>query len=58
MIPGEAIVVAAPDPVVQNLKLAALAIGGMALFIFLVAWVHLLWKGSGLHDLLVKALVM
>src|SRR6478672_3845144 len=40
------------------LKLAAMAAGGFALFILLAAWVHLFFKGSSLHDLLVKALVM
>ena len=58
LLPGEAVVVAAPDPVVAQLKLAAMGIGGFALFIFLIAWIHLLWKSSQLHDLLVKALLM
>ena len=57
-LPGEAVVVAAPDPVAAKLKLAAMAMGGFAVFIFLIAWVHLLWKSSQLHDLLVKALLM
>ena len=37
---------------------AAMAAGGFALFILLAAWAHLFFKGSSLHDLLVKALVM
>ena len=49
---------APPDPVVSKLKLAAMAAGGAALIIFLVAWIHLFFKGSALHDILVKALVM
>jgi len=57
-LPGGPITVAAPDPVVRKLKVTALAIAAAAIFFFLVAWVHLLWKGSQLHDLLVKALVM
>jgi type VI secretion system protein ImpK len=57
-LPGEAVRVAAPDAVAQKLKLAALGIGGAAILIFLIAWIHLLWKGSQLHDLLVKALFL
>ena len=58
ILPGDPIAVAAPDPLVRKLKFAAMGIAGAGVFIFLVAWVHLLWKGSQLHDLLVKALVM
>ena len=58
VLPGDPIAVAAPDPVAVKLKLAAMGIAGFAIFIFVVAWVHLLWKGSNLHDLLVKALLM
>ncbi len=58
VLPGDAIVVAAADPVVAKMKLAAIGLAGFAVFVFLVAWVHLLWKGSQLHDLLVKALLM
>jgi type VI secretion system protein ImpK len=58
ILPGDPIVMAAPDPVAGKLKLAAMAVGGAAIFIFLVAWLHLFFKGATLHDLLVKALVM
>jgi len=44
--------------VAGKLKLAAMAVGGAAIFIFVVAWLYLFFKGSQLHDLLVKALVM
>jgi type VI secretion system protein ImpK len=57
-LPDETIAVAAPDALAQKLKLASMAIAGGAVFIFLVAFVHLLWKGSSLHDALVKALLM
>jgi len=58
ILPGDPIVMAAPDAVVSKLKLAAMGIGGAAIFIFLAAWLHLFFKGSSLHDMLVKALVM
>jgi type VI secretion system protein ImpK len=58
ILPGDPMVMAPPDALAGKLKLAAMAAGGAALFIFLVAWVHLFFKGSTLHDLLVKALVM
>jgi type VI secretion system protein ImpK len=58
ILPGDPIVMAAPDALAGKLKLAAMAAGGFALFILLAAWVHLFFKGSSLHDLLVKALVM
>jgi type VI secretion system protein ImpK len=58
VLPGDPITVAAPDPMVRKLKLAAMGIAGAAIFFFVVAWIHLLWKGSQLNDLLVKTLVM
>jgi type VI secretion system protein ImpK len=58
ILPGDPIVMAAPDALAGKLKLAAMAAAGFALFILLAAWVHLFFKGSSLHDLLVKALVM
>jgi type VI secretion system protein ImpK len=58
ILPSDPIVMAAPDALAGKLKLAAMAAGGFAIFILLVAWIHLYLKGSSLHDLLVKALVM
>jgi type VI secretion system protein ImpK len=58
ILPGDPIVMAAPDALAGKLKLAAMATGGAALFVLLVAWIHLFFKGSSLHDMLVKALVM
>jgi type VI secretion system protein ImpK len=58
ILPSDPVAVAAPDALAAKLKLAAMAAGGAALFIVLVAWIHLFLKGSSLHDLLVKALVM
>jgi len=58
ILPGDPIAVAPPDEIAGKLKLAAMAVGGAAVFIFLAAWIHLFFKGSTLHDMLVKALVM
>jgi len=58
ILPDDPIVLAAPDALAGTLKLAAMAVGGFAVFVFLVAWIHLYLKGSSLHDVLVKALVM
>ena len=49
---------AAPDAVAGKLKTGRHGRRRAAIFIFLVAWLHLFFKGSTLHDLLVKALVM
>src|SRR5215471_19290611 len=38
ILPGDPMVMAPPDPLAGKLKLAAMAAGGAALFIFLVAW--------------------
>lgn len=57
-LPGEAVRVAAPDSLVRQLKLAAIAIGGVAILVFLLATIHLWWRGSQVHDLLVKALFL
>jgi type VI secretion system protein ImpK len=58
ILPGDPIAVAPPDAMAGKLKLAAMAVGGAAVLIFLAAWIHLFFKGSTLHDMLVKALVM
>lgn len=58
ILPADPIAAAPRDPVAGKLKLAAMAVGGAAIFLFLAAWVHLFFKGSTLHDVLVKALVM
>jgi type VI secretion system protein ImpK len=57
-LPEEAVAVAVPDALAGQLKLAAMAVGGAALFIFVVAFVHLFWSSSQLRDLLAKALLM
>jgi type VI secretion system protein ImpK len=57
-LPEEPVAVAAPDALAGQLKLAALAVAGAALFIFVVAFVHLFWASSQLRDLLAKALLM
>jgi type VI secretion system protein ImpK len=57
-LPEEPVAVAVPDAVAGKLKLAAAAIGGAAIFLFIVAFVHLFWASSQLRDLLAKALLM
>jgi type VI secretion system protein ImpK len=57
-LPEEAVAVAVPDALAGKLKLAAVAIGGAAIFLFVVAFVHLFWASSQLRDLLAKALLM
>jgi len=57
-LPEEPVAVAVPDALAGQLKLAALAVGGAAIFVFLVAFVHLFWASSQLRDLLAKALLM
>jgi type VI secretion system protein ImpK len=57
-LPREGIALALPDVLAGKLKLAAIGIAAAAIFVFLVAWIHLWWKGSQLHDLLVKAMFM
>jgi len=57
-LPEEPVAVAVPDALAGKLKLAATAIAGAALFIFVVAFVHLFWASSQLRDLLAKALLM
>src|SRR6478672_13629353 len=48
ILPGDPILMAAPDALAGKLKLAAMAAGGFAIFILLVAWIHLFLKGSSL----------
>jgi type VI secretion system protein ImpK len=57
-LPEESVFVATPDPLVAKFKLSAMAIGGAAIFLFVVAFVHLFWASSQLRDLLAKALLM
>lgn len=57
-LPEDPVSVAVPDALAAKLKLAAVAIGGAAIFVFVVAFVHLFWASSQLRDLLAKALLM
>jgi type VI secretion system protein ImpK len=57
-LPEELVAVAVPDALAGQLKLAAMAVGGGAIFVFLVAFVHLFWSSSQLRELLLKALTM
>lgn len=57
-LPAETLVQAAPDALAAKLKIAAIAAGAAAVFFFVVFWAQLLWKGSQVHDALVKALLL
>jgi type VI secretion system protein ImpK len=57
-LPDEPVAVAAPDKLAGQLKIAAMALAGAAVFIFVVGSVYLLWAGSQLSDQLAKALLM
>ncbi|MGH9558721.1 MAG: DotU family type IV/VI secretion system protein [Bryobacteraceae bacterium] len=56
-LPHDPVVVAAPDRLAGQLQIAAVAVAGTAVAIFLVSWMHLFWSGSQLRDLLGKALL-
>jgi type VI secretion system protein ImpK len=57
-LPEEPVAVASPDRVAESLKLAALAVSGAAVVIFLFASGHLFWSSAQVRDLLAKALLM
>jgi type VI secretion system protein ImpK len=57
-LPDEPIAVAAPDKLAGQLKLTAMALGGAAIFIFVVGSIYLYWDTSQLRDVLAKALLM
>jgi len=57
-LPLEVIAAPAVDPVASKLKLAAIAIGAVAVLLFIVFSAHLWWKVSQVHETLLKALFM
>ncbi|HLH38687.1 MAG TPA: DotU family type IV/VI secretion system protein [Bryobacteraceae bacterium] len=56
-LPDEPVAVAPPDRIAGYLKTGALALGGAALVIFLLASAHLFWSSSQVRDALAKALL-
>lgn len=57
-LPDDPVVVAAPDKLSAQLKIAAAAAGVFAIFLFLAAYLHLFVTGTQVSALLSKALLM
>src|SRR5579884_3070862 len=57
MLPEEAPATVKPDALSVTLRKAAIAAGGAAVALLVVFWIHLLWRGSAVHDAAARALL-
>lgn len=57
MLPEEQPVIVKPDSLAITLRKAAITAGAAAVALLVVFWIHLLWRGTQVHDVVARALL-